>query len=319
MINREPEVRFRHRAVRDLAWVIASPGLLRSSGPARVSDHWCRIAYLDRLPWLRHLDRHPGELEAWLAGHPGEQLGHYFESLIAFWLQQWPRVKMQASRLPVKGVDRVLGEFDFLFLDRHTGDTVHWECAVKFYLRKVVARDGYEWLGPNPRDTLARKCRKVFDSQLKLSARPEAQALLAERGIALPVAQAFIKGYLFYPAAGQWRESQPVPADASPQHLRGWWCHADALESLPGDVAESRWVELQRRQWLSPVLEHDPAPGFTRAALLEWLTDHFRASDRPVLLARLQRGAGGLWRECDRGFVVSAHWPHDSDTIPPHE
>lgn len=306
----EPEICFRHQVVRDLAWVIASPGLLRSTAADRVSDHWCRIAFLDRLPWLRHLDRHPDELKAWLSLHPSRLLGHYFENLIAIWLEQWPQIQLLASRLPVPGEDRVLGEFDFLLLDRHTGETVHWECAVKFYLRKVVARDGYEWLGPNPQDTLAKKYRKVFTSQLKLAMLPEARRLLAQRGIAPPVARAFIKGYLFYPASGKWRESLPIPADGSAQHLRGWWCHADALEALPCDADGHRWVVLQRQQWLSPALHCEPTPGYARAALLEWLAHHFDTSERPVLLAQLYRGSDGLWRERDRGFVVPAHWPH---------
>ncbi len=305
-----PLINFRHQAVRDLAWVIASPSVLRAAGPDRVSDSWCRIAYLDRLPWLRYQDNHPGELEAWLAGEQSQLLGHYFEALIVFWLQQWPQVELLASRLTVEGEHKVLGEFDFLFHDRYRNATFHWECTIKFFLRKVEGHDGYAWVGPNPRDTLANKYHKVFDRQLKLAALPEAKRELHERGIAVPTAQAFFKGYLFYPASGDWQHPEPIPPDSSPQHLRGWWCYADALQQLPFVDDNSRWSSLKRLHWLSPASSQESAPGYTRAGLLHWLTDHFAASDKPVLLAELRPGSDGIWREANRGFVVPAHWPH---------
>jgi hypothetical protein len=301
---------FRHQAVRDLAWVIGSAGMLQAHTPDRVSDEWCRIAFLDRVPWLRHLDNHPAELEAWLEQHQSHLLGHYFEALIAFWLQQWPRMQLLASRMPVPGEHKVLGEFDFLFYDRYQEETFHWECAVKFFLRQLQSHNGYAWLGPNPRDTLANKYHKVFDRQLKLSELPEAKTLLLERGIPVPTPQAFFKGYLFYPATSDWQQPQPSPPDSSPRHLRGWWCHADRLEQIPYVAADSRWLSLERLHWLSPTFCRETSPGYDRAGLEERLARHFSGSDKPLLLAELRPGSDGSWREVNRGFVVSAHWPH---------
>jgi len=302
-------VNFHHQAVRDLAWVIGSAVMLRP-GPDRVSDSWCRIAFLDRLPWLRHLDKAPGELEAWLTQHKTHLLGHYFEALIAFWLQQWPQTELLASRLPVNDEHKVLGEFDFLFHDRYGGKTFHWECTVKFFLRKIEEHDGYTWLGPNPRDTLANKYHKVFERQLRLANLPASMHLLEKRGIAPPTAQAFFKGYLFYPAGEDWQQPEPTPPDSSSHHLRGWWCYADATRLIPCLDDDSRWLSLERLHWLSPVYSSDPAPGFSRSGLLDWLEGHFSDSDKPVLLAELHRDRDGGWREANRGFVVPSSWPH---------
>lgn len=301
---------FRHQAVRDLAWVIGSAGMLRSRTAERVSDKWCRIAFLDRVPWLRYLDNHPAVLEAWLDQHKSRLLGHYFETLIAFWLQQWPRIRLLALRLPVLGEEKVLGEFDFLFYDRYSDHYFHWESAVKFFLRHLQSHDGYAWLGPNPRDTLENKYHKVFDRQLRLSALPEAKRLLDARGIDALMPQAFFKGYLFYPATTDWQQPQPAPPDSSPHHLRGWWCHADQLEHIPYVAENSRWLSLERLHWLSPAFSQEPTPGFERATLLDWLTKHFVGSDKPVLLAELRQGSDGRWREANRGFVVPVDWPH---------
>jgi hypothetical protein len=300
---------FHHQAVRDLAWVIGSAGLLRSQRPDRVSDQWCRIAFLDRVPWLRYLDNHPAELEGWLERHKSRLLGHYFEALIAFWLQQWPRMQLLASRLPVQGEEKVLGEFDFLFYDRYRARFFHWESAVKFFLRHLQSHDGYAWLGPNPRDTLEKKYLKVFEHQLKLSSVPAAKPLLDERGVTAITPQAFFKGYLFYPAGSDWQHPQPTPPDSSPHHLHGWWCHADQLEQIPYIAEDSRWLSLERLHWLSPVISREPLPGLNRASMLDWLSEHFADSGKPVLLAELRPDSDGRWREANRGFVVPVYWP----------
>lgn len=303
-------IEFRHQAVRDLAWIIGSPGLLRSGPPERVADHWCRLAFLDRLPWLRHLDNHPAALEAWLEGRRGRRVGHYFEALIAFWLTQWPEVELLASHLQVEGEGRTLGEFDFLFRDRYRDRTVHWECTVKYFLREQLPDGESVWPGPNPRDTLQGKLEKLFGRQLRLSSLQEAKRLLAQRGIAAPDSRAFFKGYLFYPAGSDRRQAHPLPAAVSPEHLRGWWCRVDRLAQIPALDGNSRWLPLQRPYWLSPVVEQGPEAGMRRSELEAWVARHFAGSERPLLLAELQAGTDGRWREVSRGFVVPLHWPH---------
>lgn len=303
-------INFRHQMVRDLAWVIGSPVMLNPEGPDRVSDAWCHIAFLDRIPWLRHLDNHPEKLETWLALHKSRLLGHYFEALIAFWLQQWPRMRLLASRLQVEGREKVLGEFDFLFYDRFRDRSYHWECTVKFFLQHQWEEGEYVWLGPNPRDTLEKKYHKVFRRQLRLATLPQAAQLLCEHGIDAVTPQAFFKGYLFYPATSDWRYPAAVPHDSSPDHLRGWWCHAAQPELIPYVAAGSRWLSLSRMHWLSPVFSREEAPGLNRVDLEAMLAEHFTGSDKPLLLAELLQESDGIWREVSRGFVVPSYWPH---------
>ncbi|MCW8828409.1 MAG: DUF1853 family protein [Gammaproteobacteria bacterium] len=307
---------FRHHAVRDLAWVIGSPGILSSGLIDRVSDHWCRIAFLDRVPWLRHLDNHPAELEMWLAQHQSSFLGHYFETLIAFWLTQWPRTQLLAWRLPLQGDERVLGEFDLLFYDRYCERHFHWESAVKFFLRYRNEAGDEIWLGPNPRDTLTDKFQKIFGRQLRLSRQSEAAVLLQQYGITGLTPQAFFKGYLFYPAQSAWQQPSSVPPESSPTHLRGWWCYASQPEQIPYVANDSRWLSLERLRWLSPVFSHEREPGLPRAGLEALLARHFSGTDRPLLLAELQPGSDGSWREVNRGFVVPAHWPESNVSLP---
>lgn len=303
-------VEFRHHAVRDLAWVISSASLIMDEGDDRVSDAWCRLAFYDRIPWLRELDREPEVLTAWLSARHSRLLGHYFEALIEYWLRHWRRMAVHAVRLQVKGEARAVGEFDFLFRDRFLDIDYHWEAAVKFFLRFRQPDGRVEWLGPNPRDTLHNKVEKVFARQLPLAAHPTAAPLLERMGIGTLDSRAFIKGYLFYPAASDWCKPDFVPADSSPRHLKGWWCHAPEVERLPFRSESERWCSLPRLQWLSAVRSREKMPGMSREALLAFVHQHFEGSDKPLLLAGLCCDDTGLWREWSRGFVVAAHWPH---------
>jgi len=316
-------VEFQHQVVRDLAWVIRSPSLLRPGRSDRVSDSWCRLAFHDRIPWLRELDRDPSGLHAWLAQRKSHLLGVYFESLIEFWLMHWHRMQLLASRLPLRAAERAIGEFDFLFRDRYLGIDYHWESAVKFFLRYHQAADSDAWLGPNPRDTLQGKYDKVFGHQLKLAGQPEARPLLQRLGIEQLQAKAFFKGYLFEHLLDGRAQIEPLPMDISPEHLTGWWCHFSEREALLQRTATNRWLSLSRLHWLSTVYNREEAPGLAPEACLKLVESHFKGSEKPLLLAELEQGRDGIWRECNRGFIVADHWPaqpqHRGDTIPPHE
>lgn len=315
-------VEFRHQVTRDLAWVIASPSILCSHGKDRVSDDWCRLAFYDRIPWLRELDREPSGVLAWLEARKSRLLGVYFELLIEYWLSHWRRMALQASRLPLMGVDRSIGEFDFLFRDRFLDIDYHWETAVKFFLRYRHNQAPDEWLGPNPRDTLPSKYNKVFSHQLILSAMPEAQAVLRRLGIASLQPKAFFKGYLFEHIGDGTKSPQTFPPDISPDHLTGWWCHYMELGSFVIGNEDHRWVSLMRLHWLSPVYSREIL-GMSLEECLAMIDAHFDGSTKPLLLAELKQGSDGIWREVSRGFIVADHWPslrqHGGDTILSHD
>lgn len=302
-------VEFRHHAVRDLAWVISSASLIKDERDDRVSDTWCRLAWYDRIPWLRELDREPEVLTSWLSERHSRLLGHYFESLIEFWLCHWRRMEVYAVRLQVMEEERAIGEFDFLFRDRFRDIDYHWESAVKFFLRFRDADGLDKWLGPNPRDTLQNKLTKVFKRQLPLARDPAAIPLLERMGISTLNSKAYIKGYLFYPVDGDWSQPDSTPAESSPRHLRGWWCYISQSERIPSRTGGERWFALSRHQWLSAGRSRDESPGMSRDEMLSSISRHFEGSDKPLLLAGLWRDDSGLWREWSRGFVVADHWP----------
>jgi hypothetical protein len=292
--------------VRDLAWVIGSPGLPDASHPDYhgrvVEDAWCHAQLQACIPWLTALDLSPQQLHDYIAAHPTRRLGHYFETLISFWLLHMPDTQLIASNLQVQNGQRTLGEYDFLFRDA-SGSVCHWEAAIKFYLQAEPLPEQRSFIGPGTRDRLDLKLDRVFQHQLLLGDCIAGQQALP-RGIKLDKTQAFIKGYLFYHAAAFNKDSiQGISAF----HLSGWWIR-HTLDELPQASTDSRWIILPRMRWLSPAHLPADAEVMSLETLNKLLAAHFSLNHDALLLFELHRTKYG-WQEISRGFAVCGTWP----------
>jgi len=294
-------------AVRDLAWAIGAPGLLEADATPYqgrvVDDVWCSNQLLKCSDWLKALDHTPQPLHQYIAARPTRRLGHYFETLIIFWLSHQPDARIIAANLQVQDAQRTLGEYDLLFCDNNDQVT-HWEVAVKFYLQQEPVAEQRAFIGPGTKDRLDLKLDRVFEHQLLLG-ESGAGKLALPAGIKLNSAQAFIKGYLFYHASVLGILSIP---GISAGHLRGWWIRHN-LENLPQISSDSRWVSLPRLEWLAPARLPGDADVMTNEAIKTELNIHFETSSDAVLLFEVQRSATGCWEEISRGFVVYETWP----------
>lgn len=313
------DIPYQHPVVRDLAWVMRSPGLLRMgpAGQVIVADDWCRQIYIDAAQQLGALDNDPSPLLQALSQNKSYRLGVYFESLLRYWLEEILQVRQLRHNVPVfeqelKKGKRTLGEFDFLFRLAEKEPLQHWEATVKFYLlRSNEKGEGY-WLGPGGRDRLDAKLERMFQHQLKLSTLPQAQAVLGNHANPPVESAAFIKGYLFYPL-GENGKVKPLKENApnlaphvlANEHLQGWWLRWQSTSLPHGD--DTHWLVLPKLRWLSPVRQVDETGMLDFKAMSAWLERHFRQHDTPLLLAelRLQTGVGGkVWEEISRGFVL---------------
>ena len=297
----------RDPAVRDLAWVMGSPGLLDATYPEYqgqvVDDAWCNTQLERYKPWLAELDLLPAALHDFIAARPTRRLGHYFETLISYWLHHLPEMQIIATNLQVQHEQRTLGEYDFLFRDKNNGVT-HWEAAIKFYLQQEPQAEQRAFIGPGTRDRLDLKMNRVFQHQLVLGHTPSGQLGLPA-GIKLEQTQAFIKGYLFYHASAF--SNMNIPG-VSAAHLSGWWIR-HTLEKLPQTSADSRWIIMPRLRWLAPVRLENDTDLMTTVTLDVMLDAHFKLSQNAVLVFEMGRTAAGEWREQSRGFVVCRSWP----------
>jgi len=305
-------------AVRDLAWVIGSPGLVDAGYPPYanhvIDDAWCAEQLKNSTEWLVALDKNPADLHQFIAARPTRRLGHYFETLIAYWLNHQPDIEIIAANLQVRDASRTVGEYDLLL--RTVRSVCHWEVAIKFYLQTKMPATLHTFLGPGGHDRLDLKLARIFQHQLRLSDTESGLAALPN-GVILDKTLAFIKGYLFYPvsffsanycAAMQGNISSSVTAGVSVQHLAGWWIrHAET--PLPQHAANSGWIILPRMRWLSPAKLSAETAVQTYGEMCLTLAQHFQVSDEALLLAELNRDRLNSWHEITRGFVVHEKWP----------
>jgi uncharacterized protein len=300
-------------AVRDIAWLLFSPDLLRAQPPLGVLAQPFEspdeaVAALD---WLEAQDADPAPLHRHVAAAHVTRLGRYAECLLAWFLKQGPAARLIAANVALRRAGVTLGECDFL-VETLTGRRLHWELAVKCYLHAGDERDEREnaagnaggnglasYVGPNLQDRFDLKLAHLLDHQLRLSAREE----FATLGHAGPWdAQMFVKGWLFYRNGANERD----PVEIDPAHARGWWSTRADWPSFAGSHADA-WIVLPRLEWLAPRLrDAHHAVSFVSADALAQQLAH---QTGPTMVAAFVEHRAGQWAERSRGFIVPDDWP----------
>ena len=162
--------RLRHPAVRDLASLLTAPPLWHSGCELPIP----RLLGSQGFRFLLSLDDAPAPLTQWLEQEApfGHRLGHYAESLLAFWLAHAPHCQLIARNHPVRSESgQTLGAADFLCLLDST--PYHLELTCKYY--GGTTPDDFQ--GLNPTDTLLGKAAKL-QQQCCLFHAPQARTQL---------------------------------------------------------------------------------------------------------------------------------------------
>ena len=229
---------FKHRAIRDLAWVIASPPLV--SGFIENTHWWsyddCLKEFEDCLPALMALDKEPEALIAHLEQLKNMRLGSVFEGLVEYWLFISPNYTMLNNNIQIIEDNHTFGEIDFIIQNIHTQKIIHLEVAVKFYLGSPPYTDAYRWFGTNTRDQLGKKIDHLKTHQTQLSNKHPAHF-----NISIDEQHCFIKGRLFYPEG---IECSPTNAHVAKHHLRGKWSYTDRYQTTQSliHISKSHWL-----------------------------------------------------------------------------
>lgn len=295
-----------HPNVRDLAWVLLAPPLLKdvaclqrhplsASGWVSAPEHLA--------DWLQQLDQAPQPLTDWLAQHSIRRLGLYYERLWQFALMAAPGIKLLAANLAIRQGGHTLGELDLLILDDL--GVHHQELAIKLYLgpQQGNARDAGQWLGPGSEDRLALKLDHLCNHQLPLAQRPEARAALTALGIGDVQSQLWLAGYLFYP----WLSHCEAPEGAFVGHLQGQWVHRRDWRAFLRESKSGCWQPIPRERWLAPARMGADLL-WSEAQLEEWV-ETLEPDSQARLLVRLEVGRDGDWQEVERVFLVADTWP----------
>ncbi|EEA01544.1 protein of unknown function DUF1853 [Burkholderia sp. H160] len=297
----------RDPAVRDLAWLLLSPDLLRPQPPTgALADPFDTPQDLQATSdWLRALDAAPEPLHRDLAVTRVTRLGRYAERLLGFFLQHGPATQLIAAGVPLRHAGLTLGECDFLVRTRQ-GERLHWELAVKCYLHAGDTKGGEtarlaDYVGPNLKDRFDLKLAHLLHHQLPLSAREEF-ASTGYAGAWTP--QMFVKGWLFY-----WHGETPIdPAELDPAHGRGWWITRREWPAFAAAHAR-RWRALPRLEWLAP--RYQAHAGANSAYYVDATTLAAQTSVQhgPAMVAAFVDDNTGHLLERSRGFIVPDDWP----------
>ncbi len=275
------------QAKRDLVWAIASPSLLNTDDDCVEPPHALLPGDVDA-----------ADLGCFLDQHAKHRVGRYFELLVLYYLQRIRGVEIVAHGHQLRAAGRTLGELDFLFRDE-AGRLVHWETAVKFYLRF----DGGglslpEYIGPNAVDTFERKVSRLFDHQLKLP--------VTEFGD-LGTRRAFVKGRIFYHVSSG--DLTDHDERLSVDHLRGQWLYATEVDQFCASSECCVFRLLQKPHWLAEEITGGSSDLLEeRDQFADLLCRHFAESSAPVHAAAFGSSEHGQ-TEHSRLFVVSDAWP----------
>ena len=236
----EPWLNFKNPLVRQLAFSIASPNILKTypdqfqiqqSFQLHSETLWQQFFYLYQ-PRLLHLDQHPQALEDFLNQLKSTRLGLRFEMLVWFWLRDsnyHPYELLGHSIQQIAGA-RTLGELDFLLKNTETNQIEHWEVALKYYLAECDFSFSH-WYGLNRTDTLKRKLNHFTQKQFQFN--HALDQVIQQRFVML-------KGQLYVPLN---TTIQQIPHWVNLQRRIGLW----GYELIPDSYTPYR---LQRQEWL---------------------------------------------------------------------
>jgi hypothetical protein len=196
-INQQIAQNFHHRAVRDLAWALLSPTFFVDLPD--VSHEWLSPLWQDDelIPWLYELDTQIEPLLAHLKNQRATRLGIYFEQLLSFYFNHFPRFTLLAKNLQANSEKRTIGEYDFIIWDKQDQQHYHVEVAIKFYIgatstmmptvlnipKNTPKYNWHCWIGPNKKDSLGIKLNHLLHHQLCLSQTDAGKAALETIGL----------------------------------------------------------------------------------------------------------------------------------------
>lgn len=224
------------------------------------------------------------------------RLGYYYEDLFNSVLERAAYITDIKRNIQVKDTNRTVGEFDFI-VQTQQGNTIHIECAVKFYLCTGNGSQLSHFEGPNRKDRLDLKWDKLLNKQIRLSETEAGRATTQTLNIQPTQTAVLIQGYLFYPFG---QPAITLHVSINPGHRQGWWARNEHRAKIFDN--RLRYQILNKPFWLS-------RPDIPETELLtcDQLNKAIERQSHPHLIVRLTRKDGD-WCELDRGFVVQSGW-----------
>lgn len=165
-----------------------------------------------------------------------------------------------ASNIQINNEQRTLGELDFIVKELKTNKVLHIELMFKFYVYDPSFPSEMErWIGPNRRDSLLQKLKKVKSNQFPLLHTLEAQKFLRSLGLASKdiEQQLFFKASMFVPEELGQQEFPTINNEC----IVGYWYHLENFKKY--DQSSFEFHAPEKQDWPVDPKHGEKWVGFT--------------------------------------------------------
>ncbi|UBZ06631.1 DUF1853 family protein [Salegentibacter mishustinae] len=190
----------------------------------------------------------------------GKRVERFFEWLI----RQNQGYKLLAENMQISRNKITLGELDFLLKDLINQQVYHVEMVYKFYVYDPsFTAENQRWIGPNRKDTLLLKTKKLKEKQFPLLFKPETKELLSSLNLNAEevIQQSCFKANLFVPGELQNKQFSKINNDC----IAGIWLHYKEFKT--SSYKSFQYYAPKKQDW--PILPKYGETWFSHSEIIQ--------------------------------------------------
>ena len=210
------------------------------------------------------------------------RLGKYVERLVSFELEQQKNTSILAENIQIQDNKITLGELDFLL--KKEDNPIHLEVIYKFYLYDdTVGNTEIEhFIGPNRKDALIEKLKKLKDKQLPLLYSDACQPYLDTYNLKAKnmSQQVYFKAQLFIPFSNQDIKLKTLNTNC----ITGFYVNQNELHHFK----DCKFYIPNKKNWL--ILPHTHVSWLSFDAFIANTKDYFEQKFSALCWVKLKNG-----------------------------
>ena len=204
----------------------------------------------------------------------GKRVERFFEWII----RQNQGYKLLAENMQISRDKITLGELDFLLKDLINQQVYHVEMVYKFYVYDPsFTAEKQRWIGPNRKDTLLQKTKKLKEKQFPLLFKPETKELLSSLNLNAEevIQQSCFKANLFVPGELQNKQFSEINSDC----IAGIWLHFKEFKT--SNYKSFEYYAPKKQDW--PILPEHGETWFSHSEIINQIEILFEKKKAPLI------------------------------------
>jgi len=204
----------------------------------------------------------------------GKRVERFFEWII----RQNKGYKLLAENVQISRDKITLGELDFLLQDLINHQVYHVEMVYKFYVfDPSFSSEAQGWIGPNRKDTLLQKTRKLKEKQFPLLFKPETEDLLNSLKLNSNkiLQRTCFKANLFVPRKLHDKHFSEINSNC----IAGSWIKFDEFITSP--YRDFDFYAPKKQDW--PILPYHGENWFSHSEIIKQIEILFESKRAPLI------------------------------------